>query len=1017
MKHIRLKKLTSALLVLSLMLSIGPVPAAAEENHTCTEFTQQVTKEATCGTDGVTQNICKSCGKVTESSIPATGQHSYENGVCSVCAQNKPCTLAPDCDSPLHVEECLSQASCTCLRLCSETMCCPVCEGGGQCLGGDVADKIAAVQTRIDALPTRYSAEEREAAFQQYQVCTEAIAELTDAQRGELDLTRYYEAAQPMVIPSQVNSQTDLEAAIAGGAESIVLADSFTVSSPISIGHAFTLDLNGKTITSALSSGHLFQVSSNLVIQGTGSVLSGESGTFQVTAGTVSITGGNFANFQADVSGGFLEISGGTFKTGDTITDVTAYALPGHQQNAEGTVSRQSSLSSAGSPVVSTVSGSQEAVAAIVGNTAVTEVNTGLNQLYSPQNLGAAASLLKTQHPTVNFNGSILSTTVSITLTAVETGPVHPYTLRYEVFPAVKASWSDPGKQDVLAPITDLGGKTVTFRLPVVGTTAGQWVAVAHNGQPLGNFQVQTGNYIQISTTSFSPWTVTVLAEGTKNVAKVDSSYYSDMETAITRLNTDGGTLTLLEEVTTASQIIIPTGKTAVIDLGTKKYTYTGTSSAFVASGNSLELKNGTVAANSGTLIRNTAGSTTVADISYTSEAATGKAISVEAGTITIQSGTFNGNARSVSATGGRAYIHGGNFHQALEGDVTIPGMVNNAINSAQFKDQPAAAMIQQNYSAVSNNDSDNPMYVIRENAHVLKTVGSATSKIYYSSTMEALDAVLKEQGPGHYTLTRDEVIDESHTLTGDTTIVYDSHKITGTGSLTPVGKLFLKGIGNLVSLELGAGDKAQFGANGSVTVTAAENQHSGNGVGYGDVKLTLISSDGKQLTSYYFLGTNARLTIGANGSIATSGQVINQTTTPPTIRITEVSDGSSLTNLFVSGSAKKLVFTTNAFANTLTDVSVGNAKLTEKDYSLNEDETVITLNNAYLKTLTKQKHTLTLQFKDGSTAQANFYVVTSTKPAWTPQTGDTIMTAVALMAVAAAGLGVLLYLGKKKKK
>lgn len=55
------------------------VTAAAHEHS----YTETVTKEATCGEDGVKTFTCD-CGDSYTQSIPATGAHTYVNGVCSV---------------------------------------------------------------------------------------------------------------------------------------------------------------------------------------------------------------------------------------------------------------------------------------------------------------------------------------------------------------------------------------------------------------------------------------------------------------------------------------------------------------------------------------------------------------------------------------------------------------------------------------------------------------------------------------------------------------------------------------------------------------------------------------------------------------------------------------------------------------------------------------------------------------------------------------------------------------------
>ena len=78
---------------------------------------------------------------------------------------------------------------------------------------------------------------------------------------------------------------------------------------------------------------------------------------------------------------------------------------------------------------------------------------------------------------------------------------------------------------------------------------------------------------------------------------------------------------------------------------------------------------------------------------------------------------------------------------------------------------------------------------------------------------------------------------------------------------------------------------------------------------------------------------------------------------------------------------------------------------------------TIITLKNSYLKELAKGDYKLTIHYMDGSSATTNFYVVAASKPASNPKTGDMILISVVVMIAAAAGIGVLAYMGKKKKK
>ena len=51
-------------------------------------YTAQVTKAATCGEPGIITYIC-ACGDSYTNTIPATGEHNFQNGVCTVCGTSE----------------------------------------------------------------------------------------------------------------------------------------------------------------------------------------------------------------------------------------------------------------------------------------------------------------------------------------------------------------------------------------------------------------------------------------------------------------------------------------------------------------------------------------------------------------------------------------------------------------------------------------------------------------------------------------------------------------------------------------------------------------------------------------------------------------------------------------------------------------------------------------------------------------------------------------------------------------
>ncbi len=65
-------------------------------NH---EWEEVIIKQPTCKENGMKQNVCKHCNeKSSPSIIPATGEHNYENGECTVCHEKDP-NYNPDSSS------------------------------------------------------------------------------------------------------------------------------------------------------------------------------------------------------------------------------------------------------------------------------------------------------------------------------------------------------------------------------------------------------------------------------------------------------------------------------------------------------------------------------------------------------------------------------------------------------------------------------------------------------------------------------------------------------------------------------------------------------------------------------------------------------------------------------------------------------------------------------------------------------------------------------------------------------
>lgn len=68
------------------------------ENH---HFKEVILKAPTCNKNGMKQSVCEFCGEKSDAMIiPATGEHTYENGVCTACGAEDPDYVEPAPDKP-----------------------------------------------------------------------------------------------------------------------------------------------------------------------------------------------------------------------------------------------------------------------------------------------------------------------------------------------------------------------------------------------------------------------------------------------------------------------------------------------------------------------------------------------------------------------------------------------------------------------------------------------------------------------------------------------------------------------------------------------------------------------------------------------------------------------------------------------------------------------------------------------------------------------------------------------------
>ena len=626
MKNPTLKRLLSLVLALTLVMSYAVLPAAADEEsttettaeteapHECS-FTQETARTAaTCGAAGSVTLACE-CTQTTTQEIPATGEHNYENGVCSVCRQNKPCDKTANCDAPAHDTDCLTQctgelncangahkadclkiADCTCVAECGETKVCRLCVAGGECAGAAAAERIAAVQALINALPTQYAAEQREAAFAQYQTCTSAIEALTEAERNELDLTNYAKAAQPTVIASEVDSLDALKAALDAKATVINLNANITVtgktnSDILLISGGVTINGNGKTITS--SAPRILNIETTESVKINNLILDGD-------ANINEQRGINVINKACNLSLSGVSVSGVSHYAVHVASTATGQ---GKISIENCTLTGYSALSVYPNGYVTTISGS---------------TLTGQNNFdYGESN--AYSAIKVTDNNTVTVTGG-----------------------------SITASTSKGNRQAIV--IISGTGSTVDISKSTALTLQGNEACYVIQG-------AYGGNTIKLPSAD-----TTVLAN--QNLKLVDDKVVPILnhEEALIAAVAAGGTITLEGDIELTKSLTIPAGKTVTLDLNGKTISQTKAQTEAYA-----------MIYNHGTLtIQDTVGG---GKISYTDSGNGGEYISdtiYNYGTLTMKSGTVenlsnatvarNGYPQALdNSDGATLYVQGGN--------------------------------------------------------------------------------------------------------------------------------------------------------------------------------------------------------------------------------------------------------------------------------------------------------------------------------------------------------------------
>lgn len=187
-------------------------------------------------------------------------------------------------------------------------------------------------------------------------------------------------------------------------------------------------------------------------------------------------------------------------------------------------------------------------------------------------------------------------TTISVKTTAMEVKNEAVTEVTYEVTPIAKVT---VGETTYTAEIKN-PGQTLTFRLPIPFNNA-TTVKVSHNGNYFGTYNVlgeaATGRYIELSSDTFSPWTVENASgyEDNDIVAETTTQKFTSLAAALNAAE-NGDTVTVLRNCELNEQVAIADGRTITLDLGGFTVTTAEHYVMQIEHGN-LTVKNGTIEA------------------------------------------------------------------------------------------------------------------------------------------------------------------------------------------------------------------------------------------------------------------------------------------------------------------------------------------------------------------------------------------------------------------------------------
>ena len=855
MKNQTFKRFLSLLMAISLVLSCGILSVAAED----------------------TEEIC---------------EHSFENGVCTNC-QQVACTFGLDCQATVHADQCLTQASCTCTILCSETMSCPVCEAGGECKGQPDTQPEPIVCDGTDTC----AAETHNETCARYDHC-EALGCTEEAHHADCPKGQTEPEPDPIVCDGTETCAAEEHdstcarydhCAALGCTEDAHHADCpkgpctktegcqlvknhegdctgmTTYPSPVTDPVAKIGDTGYTSLTEALANA----VANNIVSLQKDVVLgaNGEDPAIDTGEGvTLDLNGKTLKGPMV----GTLKMNGGTYYTTDTFKMVAPTASTGADKAAYVSSNAVFLIGTNGITIISGNVSLDQSMGTQEGHTLI--VNSGAS-FTVPQNM----LLLLRSGTNVTVSGTL----------------------------------NNQGTIELAA------GATLT-------------------GEVSGTMKFSGGTY-KNSTTNF--------------VAPIGTSAIFNTNDATLQVAGVNPAITVVSgTVTQGNNLTIAAGYTLTVKSGA---TYT------IPSGKQLRI----------------------------------------AGSAVVENGAALTCSGSILLTDKNATL-------------TAPANLTVITTIANHKVVYA-----------------NGIYKVVENAHVLV---NNTPYYYGTGTGEYanFEAVFKAMSPAAFTLTQNETFNSNFIMSSAsmTTISLNGHTLSGTGYITSGGNLAINEVGKVSAVNgnthhnllLGLGDKIAFTGNGAFNVTVAAD----NSLTYGSFNMTEVYPT-NSYTKVCYLETGTVMTFNTNGKYVATDSILLQDPSAngkPTYYMTAVYNNTTLSHSFIYGSTATMTFESNAFHSGFSKVTVTKGTTVKElkvntDYTSKKGSTIVTLKNSYLKTLAKGDYVVTLYFQDGNSVSANLYVVASAKPATNPQTGDLILISVAVMLAAGAGLGVLIYLGKKKKK